>query len=285
MYNLYSFCGVSLMHYQNAPPIGSGETPTAYIPLVDGGALDAFGGTQKAPGVVERVKTCKLWADTQQELSDLYFALLALRGKRGPLMREMVNGDLQWMYARLVEVVAAKDPQPFAQDIELRFVTQDACWRGETLTTRGMARAWQLNTGLDLNAGLYFNGQMTASNPTVITITVGAVTDAGRAPVRAIKITATAGEDPLTALSLVRTGGETLSWAGTLVAGKSVIIDTGTLQVTNDGADAYDELTFAATADMAAWLTLQPGPNIFTVNRTGGGVGLSIIFEFYEAWY
>lgn len=285
MYRLISFCDVNLEHYNQVESIGSGATPTAYLPLIDGGALDAFGGQQKAPGAVERVKSFRLRANTEAELSALYFGLMALRGKRGALARRMVNGDVHWQYARLVELVAQRNYEmtqfKVIQDVDLRFSTQEPTWRG-------LPGYWYLNTGF------YFNdGQMLNDHPIftlllstqTFTITLGSASDAGRAPVRAITITISAGDTELTTLSIARTGGEALTWAGSLAAGKSLVIDTGILRVMNNEVEAYSELTFAPTADMAAWFTLQPGPNEITVIRTGGGVDATITFEYYEAWY
>jgi hypothetical protein len=287
MYRLISFCGVNLEYANQVEPVGSGPTPTAYMPLIGGGALDGFGNRQQAPGAVERVKSFCLRAKTPQDLQDLYSGLLALRGKRGALVRRMMNGDTHWQYARLAEVAAARDYQnmfPMAQDVDLRFALQESTWRG-TLINRTLNAKWYLNDGAYFNAGLLLNGELNLDTPSAITLSLGQAEDAGRAPVRAIKIEITAGDEDLTALSIARTDGETLEWADVLPAGKSLAIDTGILQVTKDGVGAYDEMIFSPTADMATWFSLQPGDNEITIERTGGGDGAAISFQYYEAWY
>jgi hypothetical protein len=285
MFRLSAFGTVSLEHYNQIDNSGSGVTPVAYQALPEGGALDLFGARQTRPGTVERVKSLRLRGSDEADLEDLYLELLGLAGKRDKLYRKNAAGDLEWQYARLVEVTAVYSYElaqfRVVHDVDLRFVTQNETWRGD-------AAAWYLNQAYQLNDGLAFNSGISwelTSSPKVVTISEGESTDKGRAPVRAIKVTVMAGNAAMTAFSAVRTSGETLTWAGTLDAGKALVIDCGLMQVTNDGADAYDELTFSATADMAAWFTLQPGDNEITLTWTGGGTGATISFEFYEAWY
>ena len=104
MYRLISFGLISLEHYDPMDDIGSGETPTSYLSLPEGGAIDNFGSIQKHPGVVERVKTITIYHDSDETAVNLYLQLLALRGKRDRLYRRTITGDIHWMYARLKEV-------------------------------------------------------------------------------------------------------------------------------------------------------------------------------------
>lgn len=89
----------------------------------------------------------------------------------------------------------------------------------------------------------------------------------------------------MSAITIARTGGESITFSGTILANKTLVIDTGTMQVTNDGVDAYDDLTLSPTADLAAWFALEPGSNTITVTFTGGGAGKQISFSYYEVWY
>lgn len=286
MYRLVGFGQLSLEHTNQVDNIGSGATPLSYQALPEGGALDNFGSQQKHPGVVERVKSMRLTADTVDDLNDLYLQLLALRGTRDRLFRRTASGDLHWVWARLVEVSASRDYQQTRfkriQDIELRFAVQDPFWRGV------LAGQWYLNDGHYFDSGLILdsgNEIALSSSPTVATLTIGEAGDAGRAPTRAVRILVTAGSSAITALQIARSGGETLTFSGTLAAGDVLVIDGGTMQVTNDGADAYDDLSFTATADLAAWFALEPGDNDITVTFTGGGTGSTIAFDYYESWY
>lgn len=287
MYRLIRFGTTNLEYYNQVDTIGSGATPASYFNLPEGGAMDGFGADAKNPGMVERVKTMRLTASTEAALEDLFFGLMALRGKRDKLYRRTSQGAYQWQYARLAEVVASRDYQltqyRWMQDVELHFTCQDAFWRGRN------RKFWTLNSGIKLNSGYALNPlpvYALTSSPDTITVTVGAATDAGRAAVRILKINVLAGASAMSAITIARTGGESLTYSGTIPSGGTLVIDTGTMQVGCTGvALPYDLLTFAPAADMAAWLTLQPGANPITVSYTGGGSGKSIEFILNEAWY
>jgi len=284
MYRLIRFGFINLEHYNQVDVIGSGSTPTAYHALPEGGALDGFGGTQKHPSTVERVKSLRLHSATKSTLETLFFQLLSLRGTRNRLYRRTATGDIHWQNARLVEVIAQRSYEQTKfntiQDLELRFVTQEAFWRGD------FGGAWFLDSGEFFDTGLALDSAESynlVSSPTEIVLTTSA--SAGRAPIRAMQIRVTAGSDPITSVTLERTGGESLSFGGTIAAGEVMQIDTGTMEVTNDGVDAYDDLTLSPTADMAAWFALVEGDNTLTVTYSGGGTGSTIDFTYYEAWY
>lgn len=285
MYRLIRFGFIDLQHYNQVESIGSGATPTAYQQLPEGGVLDLYGGQQKHPGTVERSKSMRLSASTEAELESLYFQLLALRGRRDKLYRETVSGDIHWQYARLVEITAERSYEQTKykriQDISLRFVTQEAFWRGDRGGT------WYLNSGEYLNTGLALNSDQTyplTSSPTNFTISIGA-SETGRAAIRAVRLDISAGASSMSAVTIARAGGESITFSGTILANKTLVIDTGTMQVLNDGVDAYDDLTLSPTADLAAWFALEPGDNDITVTFTGGGTGKEISFTYYEVWY
>lgn len=284
MYRLIRFGTVSLEHYNQVDTVGTGVTPTAYQALPDGGALDNFGDQQKHPGAVERSISRRLRGTSQANLESLFLQLSALRGTRAKLFRRTVSGDIHWQYARLIELSAQRNYEltqyKLLQDIELRFVTQEATWRGD------LGGVWYLDSGEYLDSGLaYDSGESYAldASPKSINIVIG--TDKGRAPIRAVRIKVTAGNAPITAMTIARSGGESLTFSGTLAAGKSLVIDTGTLQVTNDGNDAYASMVFSPTANMAVWFSLQAGTNALTVTFSGGGTGSTIDFTYYEAWF
>lgn len=283
MYRLTRFGTLDLEHYNQVDTIGSGPTPTSYQVLPDGGALDRFGDRQMNPGAVERVKSLRLRVSTETSAQE-YMALLSLRGKRDRLYRRLVDGSIQWIYARLVEVTAQRSHEQtrfrVLQDLDLRFVTEESFWRGDLRST------WYLDDGHYLDTGLYLDSALTfslASSPAVITANLA--DEIGMAPTRAMVLTISAGSADMSNITIARTGGETLTFAGTILANKSLVIDTGTMQVLNDGVDAYANLTLSPTADLAAWFVLLPGDNTITVTYSGGGTGKKIDFTLYEAWY
>ncbi|MCE7885311.1 MAG: hypothetical protein DYH08_15890 [Actinobacteria bacterium ATB1] len=159
MYRLIRFGMIDLEHYNQVDAVGSGAAPFAYQSLPEGGALDLFGNRQTHPGAVERTKSLRLRGDTEATLETLYFELLAARGKRDRLYRRTAIGDIHWQYARLAEVAAHRSYEQtkyrFIQDLELRFATQEAFWRGN------FGGAWNLDSGEYLDAGLAFDSAET----------------------------------------------------------------------------------------------------------------------------
>ena len=284
MHRLISFGTFNLEHYNQVDDISSGVTPTSYQSLPEGGALDLFGSHQKHPGAVERMKSLRLRGSSVQEIEQAYFQLLSLRGTRNRLYRRTATGDIHWSNARLVEVSAERSFEMTKyrtiQDLRLRFITQDAFWHGD------FGGSWFLDDGGYLDSGLAFDSDQTyelVSSPTEITISIGE--DIGRAPTRAIKLRFTAGSAAITSITIARTDGESLTFGGTIMAGDELVIDTGTLQVTNDGVDAYNDLALSPTANLASWFALEPGDNDITITFSGGGTGSTIDLSYYEAWF
>lgn len=288
MYRLIRFGTTDLEYRNQIDTIGSGPTPTSYFNLPEGGAIDGFGAADKNPGMVERVKQMQLSASTDLALANLFYGLMALRGKRDKLFRRTSQGDYQWQYARLTEIVASRDYQftryQWIQDVELHFACQEAFWRG---VNRGL---WTLDSGVHLDSAYALDtaGELyaLAASPASVTVTGGAAANAGRAAVRSMQIIISAGNAAMSNITIARAGGESLAYTGTIPSGGKLTIDTGTSQVSCTGVSgAYANLSFTPSADMAAWFTLAPGSNAITVTYTGGGTGKTIEFVFSEAWY
>lgn len=286
MYRLITFGTTTLEYYNQVDGIGSGETPTQFQALPEGGALDLFGSQQKHPGVVEYTKSLRLQAATKTALTNLYLGLLQLRGKRDMLYRKTVGSNLtHWKYARLVQVNASRDFDQakfkLIQDVDLRFEAQEAFWHGTAV-------GWTLDSGYYFDAGLSLdtgNSQTLVTSPKTFTLTLGSASDAGRAPTRAIIMTINPGNATMSNITITRTGGESILFSGSLAAGELLVIDTGSMQVTKSGVDAYSSLTFTPTADLATWFSLMPGANAMSVSWTGGGTGAEIDFVYTECWY
>jgi len=290
MYRLIRFGTTSLTYFNEIDSIGSGVTPTAYQALPEGGALDLYGSLQKHPATVERTKSLRLGvpqgATAEINLERIYFQLLKLRGKRDRLYRETISGDIHWQFARLVEVIAERSYEQTKykriQDIELRFITQEAFWRGD------FGGEWFLDSGEYFDTGLALDSAQIfplTSSPTEFTISIGESTDAGRGATRAVRMVIDAGTSNMSDITIERDGGESITFDGTILANDQLVIDTGVMQILNDGVDAYADLTLSPTADMAVWFSLQPGDNPITVTFTGGGTGRKISFSYYEVWF
>jgi len=290
MYRLIRFGTTNLEYLNQIDSIGSGQTPVSFMTLPEGGALDGYGGRQKSPGTVERSKTVRLWASTESALESIFFDILAQRGKRDKLYRRTSQGDIHWMYARLAEVQGGRSYEQTkfrrVQDVGLMFVGQEANWRGY------YGGEWILDDGIYLDSAYRLDSSELhhfTTSPFSFTITVGSANDKGRMPVRLMRIIISNVLYSISDITIARSSGESLFYDGSVSAegpiNGTLIIDTSLMMVTcSDDADAYDNLTFTPTADMASWFTLQPGSNTITVTYTGDGRFVHIYFEYFEAW-
>ena len=287
MYRLVRFGTTNIEYSNQVEPVGSGPTPTAYYNMPDGGAVDSFGSARKSPGAFEIVKSTRLVGGSEADLEAKYFQLLALAGTRDKLYRRTSQGDIHWMYARLAEVAAQRSYEQarfrLIQDVDLRFIRQEAVWHGTWSGSWLLDSGIYLDTGYDLDSGDVISLD---TNAKTFTIAVGSASDPGRAPARSMQIQVHANIFAITGLTIARTGGEAISYTGTIPSSGTLTIDTGSMQVQcTDDAGAYNHLVIAPTADLASWFTLLPGDNEITVTRTGGDPTASIQFMYYEAWY
>lgn len=287
MYRIIRFGTQNLEYYNQVDDIGSGETPTSYQDLAEGGALDNFGNLQKWPGAVERVKSLRIAANSRAELEEIYFRLVGMSGRREKLYRRLVNGEYQWIYARLAAVEAMRNYEQAQfrtiQDVDLHFVTQEATWHGAYVGTFFLD-----SSGVYLDSGYFFDSGVPVdlvNSPESFTLSVGQADDAGRAPVRAMVIIVEAGDAGMSDVVISRTYGETIHFGGTIPAGGHLTINTGTMQVTVNGEEAYSYMEFGTADDLAAWFSLLAGDNMIHVEWEGGGDGARIEFSFFEAWH
>ena len=286
MYRLLKFGQFYINFANQVDDIGSGRAPSAYQVLPSGGAIDLYGSRQTYVGTTERTKSARIAGISESAANALYLSTLSLVGKRDKLYRRMIDGTVQWMYARFVELRATRSYEitPFKtlQDVELAFVGQEATWKGDY---RG---AWSFDdpevyfdSGYSFDSGeeFWFSG-----SPLSISITCGEEDDPGREIVRAVRITVTCGTSALSGLEISRENGESISYSETLAPGESLVIDIGSLQASaTSDEDAYDHLTLSHLGNQA-WFSLEPGENLITVSYSGGGSGAKISFDFYEVW-
>ena len=136
------------------------------------------------------------------------------------------------------------------QPVTLQFL-QLTMWEGANHT------AWILDDGEFLDTGLTLDvvnySWSIGTSPTTQT-----VNNAGNLPVRNVVFTITAGATALTNPKLSGAGMD-LWYTGTIAAGKSFVVDCGSLSVLNDGVDAYANLALGTGHTIEHWCNLPPG--------------------------
>jgi len=114
------------------------------------------------------------------------------------------------------------------------------------------------------------------------------VTNGGNIPATNVVFTITAGSTTTTdiihgvKISNAESG-YSWYWTGTLDISTALIVNCGSMSVTNAGANAYS--TFVPS-NLATWEALAVGTNTFTVTVEGNDVGLAatIAVEYYDHW-
>lgn len=188
--------------------------------------------------------------------------LKAKIGVRGQLWRQRISdGLLSWKRCRLLQVSHVEDVEKAGQvsEVESSFETMMYAWHAENPTVASVAATAGVGAALSIinSTGLLpvFDGVLT------ITRTSGTITAAR-----------------------IQGPGLDLTWAGSLGAGTSLVVDSGlnTVVTNPGGVDAYGGLTYNAAHTSQYFLPLAVGLNSWTVTLTGGNGTAAM--SFYAQW-
>jgi len=270
-YQIDQFGVTTLPPYMPEADVGTGGSRLILLDLPGGGVFDGLGSDIAPRARTVIGKRCTLFASSESDLETQYAALRALRGKRDSLWRRFSDGTLQWCTARLDSITATRNAGNIKHlRIELHFVMITPDWYAETASDL---------TYLDVGADDEDLATLHAESAT--TATLYGIGNDGNVDQPDVTLTITATFSAITALVLTNTTtGHTLTFAGTIVLSKSLVIDCGARSIENDGADAYANLT--PPANKEEWMMLTPGVNVITIAVTGGPATVEI--EFYDAW-
>jgi len=287
MYRITQFGSIDIPQARPDQYVGSGEcTNAVFAPLAAGGVYDLLGTNDLRPqgvgitvtGAIFNADVNSLTFETQER------ALRALIGKRANLYRTWQgSGDIEYVDARCIDVRAQRaiDNRNYI-DLTMTFRQISNAWYGSAQTTEGY---YDLDAGTDDMTTL--GADSSGTDPFLFYPVVNHGGDVSQSD---ITITLTAGDVAITALDIKRknAGGtvtyQHLTWAGTLVATKLLVIDCGAATITNDGANAYAAFALGASHIQDEWLTFEPGNNYLTISITGGGVGMSMTAVYYDAF-
>jgi hypothetical protein len=282
-YALERFGSLTLPTYNPVIGVGTGKAVLQLLPLPGGSVFDVLGDEQADVGL-ERIKArYRLVASSGTDLQSDFNDIKALIGKRDKLYRRQADDEVEWIYARLEDVIAKRSFKDFTNtlDIDLIFAKISENWNGES-----HGAVWYLDAGEYFDTGLYFDvtGEITLDvSPKSITVNNG-----GNADVKNCILTITAGSAAITALEIERrdsgdtTTFEHLDYNGTIAIGDSLVIDCGAFTIENDGVDDYDNLDLGSSHQTDDWFNLIPGNNTIRVTKTGGSTDSTILFTFSD---
>ena len=222
------------------------------------GAYDFNGETANpiAPLLVRKSFeiTASTYAGVETALNTARASLLAANeNKLWALMRD---GSKRWAYAKVVSFDAPETPATrMTIPVSVEFVLREGIWYSETAHT---------DTTLDE------------------TNSVGAhsFTNSGNIATP-VKITVAVSGTPMSAFSATASGNG-WSYAGTIAAGDSLVVDSAAYSVTNGGAEAFTGLTPVNYANF--FLRFEPGSNSITIAKSQIGGAHDVTIEWYDAW-
>jgi hypothetical protein len=259
--------------------IGSGAVNLGLMDLPGGGAFDPNGTAQARHGQRPIKLNGTILGSTPTDLDTQYRGLLAMVGKRDKLYRRSDLGTIEWITARVQNVSCTREVgNKLHLPINISFVGLSPCWYGEH---HGIG--WLLDAGYYLDTGKVLDeelGDVNIPMPAAGNVTV---TNNGNYPVRNAIISITAAGSNITALTLGGTGWD-LAYTGTILAGKTLVIDCGAFTVLNDGVDDFAHLARGVYHTIPEWSCINSGSNILSTTRTGGDNNSSISFTFDEGW-
>lgn len=186
--------------------------------------------------------------------------LQAKLGRRGKLYRRWLDGQREWVDARLVDVTGKSTAaNQLHQEVQARWQVESPLWSGASLVS--------------------VTPSITTS-PQNVTLA-----NAGNARVRNVIITVTGTATPITSVKVGVSGASEFEWTGSLGSGHELVLDMGARSVLKDSADAYSTFSLTANHKISDWLRLEPGNNTVVVTiAPGGALPAAVKFEYYDAW-
>lgn len=261
MYTYSTFVATTLPTARPRPNVGTGAVRSDAILLPSGTIFDPTGSAQKRRGLYTIAYPCMIKETSAANAHTAYQALRALIGVYGKLYRKLYDASTQWLYCRLLDVGATREPDHlFTQPLTLLFETRQEVWHGA------------------LNQDSYAFDASPLSKE---------INNAGDATQRDMTITISAEGSAITLLGIDNDESGHVSdfhFTGSIAAGESLIIDTGAWTVLNEGVDAWDDIAFQGTHAIEGFLWFMKGNNTITFHRTGGDNTSGIQIDHYDSF-
>jgi hypothetical protein len=277
-YSFSRFGNIILPAY-NRESVTSPVAPAQRIITTTAGAFDSDSSqraTQRFPHALS-IDAIVYESDVAVQRSEIDI-LRAAVGTRAFLYREADDdGVTHRALCRLNNMVINRShtQRRTFQPVTLQFL-QLMAWQG------GNHTEWTLDSGESLDDALFFDvvdyTWSIGTSPTTQT-----VNNAGNLPVRNVVFTITAGATALTNPKISGAGMD-LWYTGTIAAGKSFVVDCGSLSVLNDGVDAYANLELGTGHTIEHWCNLPPGNTSIELEISGTTTGATWSVAFRDGW-
>jgi hypothetical protein len=260
-YRLHSFNSVDLPTFHDPSwDAGGGPSQDDYLTLPDGSTFNPYGSLNR-PSKYPYTRTfaAEIADTTTAGLRTTLEALKALRGTRGPLVRQRVDDSAEHTcQATLLSVGATRGPQNVINlPITLEFNIETP-WYGT-----------QHNTPVAIDG----------TSPDTVVCANG-----GNAVNRVAIVTLTAGNAAFTALKVTVTGVSEWTYNTSVTAAQALVVDCGKGTVKNNGVAAYAGFVRTANHIVTDLLRLPAGNTSVVITYTGGGAGATVTIDFCDCW-
>ncbi len=290
-YRLTQFDGLVLpiwMQSGDEQNMGRREARSSVLTLPDG-YLDTYGANDSpiAPSTISRRGV--VTAATVAGVTALLDALRAKVGKSGELTVQMSDDSLRWVTARLqvADLPRPLDAKGGWLPFEMVWQQVGPVWNGVENDADGWTwgdGSWTFGDGTAA-FGTGTEVALTATGGSGGTTQAVSITNAGNVNRAGYQVTVTAGTNEITIVNWANaTSGFSWTWTGSLTTGQVLVVDTDGMNVTKQGANAYNGFV---PSHKRTWDRLVPGANAITVTVTGnaaGGTDGRISWAYKDAW-
>lgn len=256
-------------------PLSLGPARVSLYPLTGGGALNQRGSTERATRGDSAIDyPCIISGASPEERQHNEDDAKSFMGYQGKLYMLMSDDTHRWVDCVMLDTSGSLEPE------SARHTRATLSWSVISEHWNGSSREGALTADFYLAADADLITTVTQALTAGVPATV-ALANGGNIEQSSVEITVTAQGGAVTALTITSaTTGHSFSWAGSLAAGASLVIDTGALSVLASGFDDYDG--FTAPTNKNEWMQLARGANAWTVTATGANAALTA--KYYDAW-
>lgn len=239
------------------------------IELPTGESFDLLDDSEESPGGAYRMTVSFLQSSaTASALDTALKAMDLLGGTKAKLYKEDSAANLYWEWARLIRLRMPHRSRGRVsgltrQQVQMTFMVDRPGWNGETENNE----QWYLDSSPD----------------------TAEITNDGNGVVKDLVLTITAAGSSITQVDIenLETGHVSyIRYAGTILAGQALVIDTRDWSVKNNGVNAYgSDFTRQSAHTIFEWLRLKPsGNSSIRITRTGGSVSSVADLDYYDRY-
>lgn len=276
-------------------PNGVGDVYSPSIDAPDGGAVRLLGQNLAVPAGRAVTQNAIIIGTATNSLQAQLDTLAGAVGKLSKLFITMNDATQRWRRVEILSAPSTRTDGLARQEVAVTWMFYDPYWRGEHhggangfAWTWGDGQHWAGGQGWgDLAADTI---PLTSGSPGTTHVTLP---NAGNAPVFNARLRIKAGSAPITAVSIQNlAAGVSISYTPTAAvsseigAGATLIIDSGSRQITNGGVKDY--AGFARGGPLyhriAGWFVIPAGGAAYDIDITGGGTGAHLVTEYSESW-